>query len=121
MAIADLRIHTVVSRKGDQVLSGEVKSERREWNGLEELLEIISESNVADLEIVAVLRPDISHIAVDIEVIVLSIRESREGVGAAFSGPELLDEYVGLVLEVGAREVAVALQYLLAECAGSRD
>ena len=110
----DFRIHAVVSGESEEVLSGHENAEHLERKALEHLLEVVTQGDVADLDVVGVLDEDVAVVAVALEVVVRTGGVARELVGGTLAGPVAGGQVVGEVLEVLERELTVALHHLLA-------
>ena len=68
-----LGIHAVISGDRDEVLARHEDAELLERDLLEELLEVVSEGDVTNLDVIGVLDEDIAVVAVALEVVVSQI------------------------------------------------
>ena len=83
----DFRIHAVILGEGEKVLPCHEKSEHLERKLLDGSLEVISEGDVTDLEIIRILDEDVAVVTVALEVVVRTGGEAGELVGGTFACP----------------------------------
>ena len=52
----DFRINTCIACEGVKILSLDIETELAEWRALPDLIEVITQRNVLDLEVISILH-----------------------------------------------------------------